>query len=149
MKMAKRSLAVLLSLVMAFSVFSVTGSAYWNAGSAGIVPETAEGAGTVTYGMDVYKDGTKVEQGSTLSPGDVIEVRISFSTDFYTFFLQVPVYFDSTYFTPAIDGVPYTDRTDGFTAGLIKTYEGQVATSSELNNASGAPAEFYDTLLDI
>ena len=147
MKMAKRSLAVLLALLMAFSVFSVSGSALWNDGDAGVRAESTPGLGTITYGVDIYKDGTKVENGSTLSPGDLVEVRVSFGTDFYTSFISAPVYFDSTYFDLAIDGVVKTDKTDGFLAGLIKTYDGQVKTSDEITNASGQPSSFYDTLL--
>ncbi|MDD6062218.1 MAG: hypothetical protein PUB99_06350, partial [Oscillospiraceae bacterium] len=142
MKMAKRSLAVLLSLVMAFSVFSVSGSALWNDGDSGL-RAPADGLGTVTYGLDVYKDGTKVESGSTLSPGDLVEVRVSFGTDFYTTFISSPVYFNSTYFELVKqDGTTKTDNTDGFLAGLIKTYDGQVKTSSDTLNSSGKPASF-------
>ena len=53
MKMAKRSLAVLLALLMTFSVFSVSGSALWNDGDSGL-RAPAEGLGPVTYGVDIY-----------------------------------------------------------------------------------------------
>ena len=72
MKTAKRTLAVLLSLLMAFGMFSIVGSAVSEFNPSDTKPELWEGAGTITYGLDVYKvDGetfTKVESGCLSFP---------------------------------------------------------------------------------
>ncbi|MBQ7542670.1 MAG: hypothetical protein IJT44_10320, partial [Clostridia bacterium] len=101
MKLAKQTLAVLLALVMAFSAFSIIGSAKSNASD---TVDELDGAGTMTFGLDVYKGGVKVENGGTLSPGDVVEVRLSIGTDFYPTFLSTEVLYDSNFFEPALNG---------------------------------------------
>ena len=101
MKLAKQTLAVLLALVMAFSAFSVVGSAKHNA-EATIEPIGDNGkinaTGTVTYGLDVYKvtgDGLEaLEDGAALQPGDVVEVQLCFGTDFYAGLISTPIWYD-------------------------------------------------------
>ena len=107
MKTAKRSLAVLLACMMMLGSFGLVGSAKFNTSTTS--EPTNSAVGTVTYGLDIYKDGTLLADGALLSPGDVIDVQLKFGTDFYLGLLSTMVYYDSTYFEPALDGVAYTD----------------------------------------
>ena len=147
MKMAKRTLAVVLALLMAFSVFSIVGSAS-EYNPTYTKPELWDGAGTITYGLDVYKvEGssyTKLDSGVTLAPGDVVEVRVSFGTDFITSSVNTLVFYDTKYFVPYKNGAQTTTM-DGeiFKSGFAKTYEAD-APVGEL--ANGGTATFYQTL---
>ena len=143
MKMAKRALAVVLSLVMAFSVFSIVGSAAMN------TTKVYEGNGnTITQGLDIFKvvDGTPVEtelaSGSNLEPGDVIEVRVKIGTDFYAQSVSNHICYDSTIFAPYLNGARYTtvDTANyGTNTGFFKTYEDSVQKVDGLT--------WYDTLM--
>ena len=58
MKMAKRTLAVLLACLMVFGSVSVVGSAKFNSSSTiDPVNPGESGNGTITYGLDIYKVG--------------------------------------------------------------------------------------------
>ena len=106
MKTAKRTLSVLLALVMAFSAFSMVGSAANNAVTS--VEATGDASGKITFGLNVLKDGVAVSDGGTLSPGDVVDVQLKIGTDFYLGYLSTEVLYDSNYFEPYLDGAAYT-----------------------------------------
>ena len=165
MKLAKQTLAVLLALVMAFSAFSVVGSAKHNA-EATIEPIGNNGkinaTGTVTYGLDVYKvtgDGLEaLEDGAALQPGDVVEVQLCFGTDFYAGLISTPIWYDSTYFEPyaegdvypykpgnafAPDGKPIEEKGDGTDIPYFKLLE-ENAIPAE--TANGITATLFDTI---
>ncbi|MBR5620168.1 MAG: hypothetical protein IKW76_10565, partial [Clostridia bacterium] len=118
MKTAKRTLAVLLACLMVFGSFGMVGSAKFNT-STTIDPVNPgdSGNGTITYGLDIYKVGdeglTKLADGDTLSPGDVIEVQVAFGTDFYMGALTGQIYYDSDYLQPALNGKAYTVTDSG------------------------------------
>ncbi|MBQ3150816.1 MAG: InlB B-repeat-containing protein, partial [Clostridia bacterium] len=143
MKMAKRALAVVLSLVMAFSVFSIVGSAAMNTTTVYNGNEN-----TMKQGLDIFKvvDGTPVEteltSGTNLEPGDVIEVRVKIGTDFYAQSVSNHVCYDSTMFALYLDGARYTTIDTGnykTETGFFKTYEDSVQTVDGLT--------WYDTLM--
>ena len=106
MKMAKQTLAVLLALVMAFSAFSIVGSAANNEVTS--IEATGDATGKITFGLNILKDGVAVSDGDTLSPGDVVDVQLKIGTDFYCGFLQTEVLYDTDYFEPYLGTDAYT-----------------------------------------
>ena len=108
MKLAKQTLAVLLAFVMAFSVFSIVGSAANNATTSIEASADSGAQGKMTFGLNILKDGAALSDGDTLSPGDVVEVQLKIGTDFYLGFLSTEILYDSDYFEPYLDGEAYT-----------------------------------------
>ena len=148
MKLAKQTLAVVLALVMAFSAFSVVGSAKFNSSTTteAVNPAT----GTIKYGLDLYKvtsDGLDaLSEGDALQPGDIVEVQLKFGTDFYLGLLSTQVYYDSTYFEPALDGEVYTDspaNTFLEANSFIKMIEEDAPVAETI---TGIPATLFDTI---
>ena len=146
MKTAKRTLAVLLTILMVFGSFGVVGSAKGNTSE--VIEPVADGNGTVTYGLDIYKDGKKVADGDTLSPGDVVEVQLAFGTDFYVGLLSTIIFYDSNYFQPYLDDAPYTES-PGNTfkeGGYIKTIEENAPTTV---TTDGRTVTLFDTITPV
>ncbi|MBQ7542663.1 MAG: hypothetical protein IJT44_10285, partial [Clostridia bacterium] len=148
MKIAKRTLSVLLAVLMVFGSFGIMGSAKSNANDK-IDPVNATD-GKMAFGLDVYKDGVKVENGGTLSPGDVVEVQLSIGTDFYPTFLSTEVLYDSNFFEPAVNGevlavadTPDNAFSENEANDFLKKLVDGAPTSATV---SGTQANLFDTV---
>ncbi|MCR5484044.1 MAG: InlB B-repeat-containing protein [Clostridiales bacterium] len=149
MKITRRILAVVLACLMAFGGFSVA----VNAEGLRVGNDTL---GTTTYGLKFYKyvDGkpstTELEDGATLSKGDIIDVAVLFGTDFYTHAVSVQVVFDKRVYN-TYDLV--SGKLAATTAKNTKIWDSYVRTP-DLDNIEAAQAEsidgtkydFFDTL---
>ncbi|NLO45362.1 MAG: hypothetical protein GX107_02535, partial [Clostridiales bacterium] len=123
MKTAKRILAVVLSVVMAFSVFSIAVSAE---------PIGDPALGTAIFELNFYKittDGGGNEtrtllpkSGAALSTGDIVEVGYSVETNFWTGSVYAQFWYDKTVFLPLINGVAdgVTKQQNIFTGGFAQ-----------------------------
>ncbi len=143
MKTAKRVLAVFIALVMAFGVFSVAVTAAdLKVGDASL--------GTTTYGLKFYKyvDGvpstTPLEDGATLSQGDIVDVAVLFSTDFYTHNVSVQVVFDKRVYNTYDGGAATTAKnTKIWDSYVQKANPDNLKTNQDID---GVYHNFYDTL---
>jgi len=120
MKTAKRILAVVLSVVLAFGTFSLAVSA---------APVGDPALGTADLGLNYYKITTDGEghevrtplakSGAALSTGDIVEVGVSIETDFYTGSVYTQIWYDKTVFSPCLAGVADTSTkmNNVFTSG--------------------------------
>ncbi len=99
MTISKKVVAVILALLMIFSTMSVAGFAY-------DYDEDNPPAGTLTLITKIFKqvDGEWVEAsteagGTTVAPGDDVQVRVYAGTDFYTTGLDILFYYDNCFFS--------------------------------------------------
>ena len=144
MKKIQRLLSVILSVCMAFSAFSLAAAAQDETQ----LPPVRSDAGTITYGLEICKVTgnafSPLAADAALKPGDVVEVRVLFGTDFYAQLINCLVLYNTDYFAPYADGSALNgaDSTP-FRSGAFQTYRD---TAPRVTLQSGAQGTFYDTL---
>ncbi|MBQ6707751.1 MAG: hypothetical protein IJM97_02230, partial [Clostridia bacterium] len=85
MSLLKKSLSVVLALIMAFSVFSVAGFA-----ASDFTVDGEDALATLTLGTDTL----------TVNPGDEIVVTAYLTTNFYAASYTIPFWFSKNIFSP-------------------------------------------------